>query len=77
MRKSAGGIKALLLKKARVAVIPSRMGRCEACGEEGEVRYFVAAKLPSYLYLCDAHYAKIRDRLEKELQEILREENLP
>jgi len=36
----------------------------------------VAAKLPRYLYLCNGHYMKIRDKLEKALTDILREEGL-
>lgn len=70
------GVKALLMRKARTVSIPSKSGLCEACGGEGQVRYFVAAKLPRFMYLCDEHYLMIRDRLEKALAEILREEGL-
>ena len=77
MRTHAGGIKSLLLKKALVPEIPSRLGPCERCSEKGEVRYFVAAKLPRFMFLCDGDYSRIRDRLEKALQEILQEENPP
>jgi len=72
-RRSAGGIKALQLKRARIA-IASTEGNCEVCGGEGQVRYFVAAKLPRYLYLCDEDYLTIRERLERSLKEILRED---
>ena len=72
-RRSAGGIKTLLLKRARVA-IASTEGNCEVCGGDGHVRYFVAAKLPRYLYLCDEDYLTIRERLEQSLKEILRED---
>ena len=70
------GIKGLLLKKARTAEIPTRLGSCEVCHNNGEVRYMVAAKLPRYLYLCNGHYLRIRERLEKALQKILAEEGL-
>lgn len=72
----AAGIKGVLLRKARVTRIPSLQGRCEVCDGDGHVRYFVAAKLPRFLYLCDVHYLRIRDRLEQALSEILREEGL-
>lgn len=71
------GVKALLLKKARAARIPSKLGPCEVCDEQGQVRYFVAAKLPRCIHLCDSHYLRIRDKLEKALLEILAEEDLP
>lgn len=71
-----GGIKGLLLKKARTAEIPTRLGPCEVCHNNGEVRYMVAAKLPRYLYLCKGHYLRIRNRLEKALEKILWEEGL-
>lgn len=70
------GIKGFLLKKARTAEVPTRLGPCEVCHNSGEVRYMVAAKLPRYLYLCKGHYLRIRDRLEKALEKILREEGL-
>jgi hypothetical protein len=70
------GIKGLLLKKARAAEVPTRLGQCEVCQDDGEVRYMVAAKLPRYLYLCRGHYLRIRERLEKALEKILREEGL-
>lgn len=54
----------------------SRLGSCIVCHKRGEVRYFVAAKLPRYLYLCEEHYLRIRDRLEKALEAILREDGL-
>jgi len=75
MRRVAG-IVAFQLKRARVAEIPSKQGLCEACQIEGEVHYMVAAKLPRYMYLCREHYLRIRDRLEKALERILREEKL-
>jgi hypothetical protein len=53
-----------------------RLGSCVVCQRRGEVRYMVAAKLPRYLYLCDEHYMRIRDRLEGALEAILREEGL-
>jgi len=74
--KRLRGIPAHLLQKARIMHIPSRQGPCEVCNENGEVRYFVAAKLPRHVYLCDKHYLKIRDKLEKILKEILVEEGL-
>lgn len=74
--RRAVGIKALLLRKARIATVPSQKGPCEVCGEKGQVRYFVAAKLPRYLYLCDSDYLRIRNLLEDALREILREEGL-
>jgi len=70
------GIKGSLLKKARTATIPSKSGSCEACDKQGQVRYFVAAKLPRFLFLCDMHYLRIRDELEKDLAEILTREGL-
>jgi hypothetical protein len=70
------GVKGLLLKKACVAEVPTRLGQCELCQDEGEVHYMVAAKLPRYMYLCREHYLRIRDMLEKALIKILREEDL-
>jgi hypothetical protein len=70
------GIKGLLLKRARTSEIPTRLGPCEVCHNSGEVRYMVAAKLPRYLYLCGRCYLRIRERLEKALEKILREEGL-
>ncbi len=70
------GIKGSLLKKARVAKISSKYGSCEACDNQGQVRYFVAAKLPRFMYLCDEHYLRIRDLLEMALAEILSREGL-
>ena len=70
------GIKGLLLKRACAAEVPTRLGPCKVCHNDGEVRYMVAAKLPHYLYLCRGHYLRIRDRLEKALEKILREEGL-
>ena len=74
--KKIRGIKAFTLKKARIGQIPSKQGPCEVCYSKGEVRYFVAAKLPRHVYLCDDNYLKIRDKLEKALEQILREEGL-
>jgi len=73
LRRHAGGIKALLLKRAMRAEVPSRQGPCELGPEMGEVRYFVAAKLPRYMHLCDQHYLRIRDALEEALTRILKE----
>lgn len=75
MRK-ASGIKGALIRKARVATIPSQKGGCEVCSEDGRVRYFVAAKLPRFLYLCDDDYLRIRDKLEQALTQILKGERL-
>jgi len=75
MRRVAG-IVGFQLKRSRVAEIPSRLGFCEVCRGEGHVRYFVAAKLPRFMHLCDEHYLKVRGRLEKALEKILREEGL-
>ena len=76
MTRRVTGIKGLLLKRARTSEIPTRLGPCEVCNSKGEVHYMVAAKLPRYLYLCNGHYMKIRDKLEKALTDILREEGL-
>jgi hypothetical protein len=70
------GVKGLLLKKACVAEVPTRLGQCELCQDEGEVHYMVAAKLPRYMYLCREHYLRIREMLEKALIKILRREDL-
>ena len=70
------GIRGLMLKKACVAEVPTRLGQCEVCQDDGELHYMVAAKLPSYMYLCREHYLRIRDKLEKALVKILREEGL-
>jgi hypothetical protein len=70
------GVRGLLLKKFCAAEVPTRLGQCEACQDEGEVHYMVAAKLPRYMYLCREHYLRIRDRLEKALVKVLREEAL-
>jgi hypothetical protein len=70
------GIKGSLLKRAQTATVPSKSGSCEACDKQGQVRYFVAAKLPRFMYLCDEHYLRIRDKLEKALEKILSEEGL-
>ena len=70
------GIRGSLLKKACVAQVPTRLGQCEVCQDDGEVRYMVAAKLPRYMYLCKEHYMQIRDKLEKALTKILQEEGL-
>ena len=43
-------MKGFLLKKARTAEVPTRLGTCEVCHNNGEVRYMAAAKLPRYLY---------------------------
>ena len=70
------GIVAFQLKRCRAAEVPTRLGKCEVCGGDGEVRYMVAAKLPRYMYLCREHYLRIRDRLEEALIKILRREDL-
>jgi hypothetical protein len=70
-----GGIVAFQLKRSRTTEVPTRIGKCEICGGSGEVRYMVAAKLPRYMYLCNEHYLRIRDRLERALIKILREED--
>jgi hypothetical protein len=70
-----GGIVAFQLKRSRTTEVPTRIGKCEVCGGSGEVRYMVAAKLPRYMYLCNEHYLRIRDRLERALIKILREED--
>jgi len=72
--KKIPGIKGLLIRKA--TVVPSKLGLCEVCKGSGRVRYFVAAKLPRILNLCDKNYLRIRDRLEKSLIDILKEEGL-
>jgi len=70
------GIVAFQLKRSRVSEIPSKLGFCEVCRGKGHVRYFVAAKLPRFMHLCDEHYLKVRGKLEKALKGILREEGL-
>jgi hypothetical protein len=70
------GVRGLLLKKSCVAGVPTRLGLCEVCQGDGEVHYMVTAKLPGYMYLCREHYLQIRDRLEKALAKMLREEKL-
>ena len=70
------GIVAFQLKRCRAAEVPTRLGKCEVCGGDGEVRYMVAAKLPRYMYLCDEHYLRVRDKLEKALELILFEEGV-
>ncbi|MDI6905249.1 MAG: hypothetical protein QMD13_07170 [Candidatus Bathyarchaeia archaeon] len=65
------------VKKACTVEVPTRVGPCEVCHNNGEVHYMVAAKLPRYLYLCKDHYLRIRDKLEKALEKILGEEGLP
>jgi hypothetical protein len=74
--RRVSGIVAFQLKRARVTEIPSKLGFCEVCREKGHVRYFVAAKLPRFMHLCDEHYLKVRGKLEKALKRILREEGL-
>jgi hypothetical protein len=64
------------LQEARTANLPSRMGPCEVCRRKGEVRYFVAAKLPRHVHLCNEDYLVIRGKLEKDLAKILREMHL-
>ena len=70
------GIVAFQLKRCRVAGVPTRLGKCDVCDGDGEVRYMVAAKLPRYMYLCDEHYLRVRDKLEKALELILFEEGV-
>jgi len=74
--KRLAGIVAFQLKRAGVAEVPTRLGKCEVCKEDGEVHYMVAAKLPRYMYLCNEHYLKIRDKLEKAVELILLEEGV-
>jgi activator of HSP90 ATPase len=64
------------LQEARTANLPSRMGSCEVCKRKGEVRYFVAAKLPRHVHLCDKHYLLIRGKLEKTLTKIVRDREM-
>jgi len=72
--KKAAGIKGLLMRRA--VIVPTTLGACRFCGKGGRVRYFVAAKLPKILHLCDGDYLRIRDRLERCLIDILKEEGL-
>jgi len=53
---------------------PSKKGPCERCGKPGIIRFFVAARLPTWKILCDKDYAELRDKLEKALEKILEEE---
>ncbi len=69
-----GGIVAFQLKRSNVANMPSRVGECDVCRKTGSVRYFVAAKLPRIMHLCDEHYLKVRGKLENALEIILAEE---
>jgi hypothetical protein len=71
-----GGIIALQLKRSGASEIPSKIGFCELCRKEGYVRFFVAAKLPRFMHLCNEHYLKIRGRLERALEHILLEDGL-
>ena len=45
-------------------VLETQKGKCVICGEEGKIRYFVAAKLPKPAVLCDDDYLIIRAKLE-------------
>ena len=52
-------------------VLETQKGKCEICGREGKIRYFVAAKLPKPIYLCDRDYLILRARLEVYLKTYL------
>jgi len=75
LRRRGGGIKAAVLRKARITVLPSIEGSCEffRCVRDGRIRYFVAAKLPWPIHMCDEHYRRVRDALEEALEDILDE----
>jgi hypothetical protein len=64
------------MAQARITHLRSKRGPCEQCNRTGELRYFVAAKLPRTVYLCDEHYLEIRGKLENALHKILDEEKL-
>jgi hypothetical protein len=76
LRKSENCSPSSIGQQARIANLPSRKGPCEVCKRRGEVRYFVAAKLPRPVHLCDEHYLEIRGKLENALVKIMREEHL-
>ena len=69
--KRLTGIRAVLLRRARLSVLPSSQGPCEVDRKSGVVRYFVAAKLPKPVYLCDEHYKEVRDSLEEVLKGVI------
>jgi hypothetical protein len=64
-------VKALLFKKAKIIELPTNIAPCEIDKENGQLRWFVAAKMPRPLYLCDFHYLEIRDKLEKTLSKVV------
>ena len=57
--------------KVEKTVLETQKGKCEICGREGKIRYFVAAKLPKPIYLCDRDYLILRARLEVYLRNYL------
>ena len=60
-------------KSARARHLPTDRGTCRLGNKLGHIRYFIAVKPPRYAILCDKHYMKIRERLEKTLAEIWEE----
>jgi hypothetical protein len=70
------GKKVVVMKRAHLTVLPSKRRTCEICHEDCHVRYFVAAKLPRSMNLRDKDYVRVRDRLAKDPEQILRKEGL-
>lgn len=66
------GIKGWMLRKFKREAVPDK-GQCKICGESGRVHYFVAAKLPRILHLCDRDYMLLRVKLEAYLKQLLEE----
>ena len=70
--KRSTGITALMIRRAQINdILPTLQGECEVDLVDGRLRWFVAAKLPRPMHLCDNHYLQIRDALEKALIQIL------
>jgi len=65
-----GEVEGFKVEKAK-EVLPTQKGRCEICGREGKIRYFVAAKLPKPMVLCDRDYIILRAHLEVYLKKYL------
>lgn len=72
MRRLRGirGIKGWMLRKFKREAVPDE-GTCIMCGKAGQVHYFVAAKLPRILHLCDSDYMLLRVKLEAYLKQLL------
>jgi len=66
------GIVAHLLKKAKLTVNVDFCELCQDKKQKGKIRYFVAVPLPCIMYLCDDHYAKLRNELKIKLHYLIR-----